>query len=150
MVNSRTENIQHHENRVQLIKFKIMKSPLCDKLLIPSSAKFKELYSWYIANCVLNAFLTITAIILNSITIHAIQKTPSLPKPLKTLLLSLAVSDLGVGLVVQPFYFGQLVKWLKRDIKTSLSVNKKLVCRPVYTLTTYVRIFISISILFCH
>ena len=91
-----------------------MKSPLCDKLLIPSSAQYKDLYSWYIVNCVLNGFLTITAIILNSITIHAIQKT-SLPKPLKTLLLSLAVSDLGVGLVVQPFYFGLLVKWLKRD-----------------------------------
>ena len=92
-----------------------MKSPLFDELLIPSGAKYKELYSWYIVNCVLNAFLTITAIILNSITIHAIQKTPSLPKPLKTLLVSLAVSDLGVGLVVQPFYFGLLVKWLQRD-----------------------------------
>ena len=83
-----------------------MKSPLCDELLIPSSAQYKDLYSWYIVNCVLNAFLTITAIILNSITIHAILKTLSLLKPIKTLLLSLVVSDLGVGLVVQPFYFG--------------------------------------------
>ena len=92
-----------------------MKSPLCNELLISSSAQYKDLYSWYIVNCVLNGFLSITAIILNSITIHAIQKTSSLPKPLKTLLLSLAVSDIGVGLVVQPFYFGLLVKWLKRD-----------------------------------
>ena len=61
------------ETRVQLIKFKIMKSPLCDELLIPSSAQYKDLYSWYIVNCVLNAFLTITAIILDSITIQAIQ-----------------------------------------------------------------------------
>ena len=63
---------------MQLLKFKIMKSPLCDELLIPSSAQFKDLYSLYIVKCVLNAFLTgITAIILNSITIHAIQKTSS-------------------------------------------------------------------------
>ena len=72
---------------------------------------------------VLNAFLTITTIILNSITIHAIQKTPSLPKPLKTLLLSLAVSDLGVGSVVQLFYFGLLVNWLKRDNTTDAVGN---------------------------
>ena len=39
---------------------------------------------------------------LNSITIHAIRKTSSLPKPLKSLLLSLAVSDLSVGLLVHP------------------------------------------------
>ena len=32
------------------------------------------------------------------------RKTSSLPKTLKTLLLSLAVSDLGVGLLVQPFF----------------------------------------------
>ena len=44
------------------------------------------------------------------VTIHAIRKT-SLPKPLKTLLLSLAASDLGVGFLVQPFYVSLLVKW---------------------------------------
>ena len=46
---------------------------------------------------------------LNILTIHAIRKTSSLPKPLKTLLLSLAVSDLGVGLLVQPFYVAFMV-----------------------------------------
>jgi len=48
---------------------------------------------------------------LNIVTIHAIRKTSSLPKTLKTLLLSLAVSDVGVGLVSQPFYTSLLVKW---------------------------------------
>ena len=66
--------------------------------------------SWLlIANCVLNAFLSYTAIMLNSVTIHAIRKTSSLPKTLKTLLLSLAVSDLWIGLFVQPFYVAILV-----------------------------------------
>jgi len=43
------------------------------------------------------------------------RKTPSLPKTLKTLLLSLAVSDVGVGLVGQPFYTSLLVKWSKQN-----------------------------------
>ena len=46
---------------------------------------------------------------LNSATIHAIRKTSSLPKTLKTLLLSLSVSDLGVGLFSQPLNIAFLV-----------------------------------------
>ena len=46
---------------------------------------------------------------LNILTIHAMRKTSSLPKPLKTLLLSLAVSDLGVGLIAQPLYIAEMV-----------------------------------------
>ena len=58
--------------------------------------------SSHIAVCVLNAFLCFTAITLNSLTIHAIRKASSFPKTLKIFFLSLAVSDLGVGLIVQP------------------------------------------------
>ena len=59
----------------------------------------------YIPLCVLNAFFALTAVVLNSVTIHAIRKTSSasLPKNLRVLLLNLAFSDLSVGLVVQPF-----------------------------------------------
>ena len=67
------------------------------------------LYSSYIVNCVFNAFSAYTAIMLNILTIQAIRKTSSLPKPLKTLLLSLAVSDLGVGLLAQPLYIATMV-----------------------------------------
>lgn len=38
-----------------------------------------------------------------------------LPKPLKTLLLSLTVSDLCVGLVLQPLFIAFLVMWLQRQ-----------------------------------
>ena len=62
------------------------------------------LYSSSIVNCVFNAFSAYTATILNILTIHAMRKTSSLSQPLKTLLLSLAVSDLGVGLLAQPLY----------------------------------------------
>jgi len=97
-----------------------MKNPVCEELLLyqPTSKEDENLRSWYIVNCVFSAFLVITAIIFNSVTIQALTKTSSLPKPLKTLLLSLAVSDLGVGLLVDPFYSGLLVKWLQRDNST--------------------------------
>ena len=52
----------------------------------------------------------------NIVTIHAIRKTSPLPKTLRTLLLNLAVSDLGVGLCVQPFYTSLLVKWSQHSI----------------------------------
>ena len=67
------------------------------------------LYSSLIMNCVFNVFSAYTAIMLNILTIHAMRKTSSLPKPLKTLLLSLAVSDLGVGLLTQPLYITKMV-----------------------------------------
>ena len=55
--------------------------------------------------CVLNAFFALTAVVLNSVTIHAIRETSSasLPKNLRVLLLNL-FSDFSVGLVVQPLY----------------------------------------------
>ena len=67
------------------------------------------LHSTLVANCAINAFLSFTAIVLNVITIQALRKTASLSKTLKTLLLSLAVSDLGVGLLAQPLYIATLV-----------------------------------------
>jgi len=71
---------------------------------------FREgLHQTLIANCVANAFLSFTAIVLNVITVQALRKTPSLSRTLKTLLLSLTISDLGVGLLVQPLYVASLV-----------------------------------------
>ena len=66
-----------------------------------------------------NAFLSFTAIILNIITMQALRKTSSLPKTLKTLLLSLAVSDLGVGLLVQPVHVAMLVMEIKQNTNST-------------------------------
>ena len=73
----------------------------------------KDLRSTYITNCIFNNLSTYSAIMLNILTIYAVRKTTSLPKTLRTLLLSLAVSDIGVGFIVQPFYTSFLVKWLQ-------------------------------------
>ena len=58
---------------------------------------------------------------LNIITryIKRSRKTPSLPKPLKTLLPSLAVSDLGVGFLVQPTYVAVLVMKIEQNADNS-------------------------------
>ena len=71
-----------------------------------------------IANCVFNAFLPFTAITLNMVTIHALRKPLTIPGALKVLLLSLAVSDLGVGLLVQPLYITSLVMLIKENTQT--------------------------------
>ena len=58
----------------------------------------------YLMLCLFNAYLSYTATMLNIAAIYAIRKTSSLSKNLKTLLLSLAISDLGVGLLVQAMF----------------------------------------------
>ena len=80
------------------------------------------LYSSFIINCVFNAFTAYTAIMLNILTIHAVRKTLSLPKPLKTLLLSLAVSDLGVGLLAQPLYIALMIRPTASSTDTALNI----------------------------
>ena len=57
-----------------------------------------------IINCVLNAPLTLTSIIGNSLVLAAVWKTPSIRSTSMIMLCSLAVSDLLVGFVVQPLY----------------------------------------------
>ena len=63
----------------------------------------------YLTLCVLNAYLSYSATMLNIVAIYAIKKTSSLSKNLKTLLLSLAVSDLGVGLLAQPMLVAKIM-----------------------------------------
>ena len=72
-----------------------------------------------VINSFFNAFLSFTAIVLNIITMQALRKTSALPKTLKTLLLSLAVSDLGVGLLVQPLYVAKLVMKIKQNTNST-------------------------------
>ena len=67
------------------------------------------MYSTLVTNCIFNVFLLYTAIALNIITIQALRKTSSLPRTLKTLLLSLAASDLGVGLLAHPMFVAHLI-----------------------------------------
>ena len=80
------------------------------------------LYSTLVANCFFNAFLLFTAMVLNIITIQALRKISSFPKPLKTLLLSLAVSDLGVGLLVHPLHIVLLVMNMEQNTNNRIYI----------------------------
>ena len=94
-----------------------MAENVCDhmnELFFGTSTDVEDFRPVLVANCVFNGFLCYTTIILNIVTIHAIRKTALLPKPLRTLLLSLAASDVGVGLLVQPLYISAVVSGLKR------------------------------------
>ena len=96
-----------------------MKKSSCEVFALyfsSSTSEVGDFYATFIANCVFNSFLSYTAIMLNIVTIHAIRNTSSLPKTLKTLLLSLAVSDVGVGFLVQPFYLSLLVEGLQENV----------------------------------
>ncbi|XP_068743438.1 adenosine receptor A3-like [Montipora capricornis] len=79
------------------------------------------LYWSTIPNIVFNAILCFIALTLNGATIYALGKTPSVPKPLKALLLSLAFSDLGVGILGHPLFIIRLAldPRLQADLRTS-------------------------------
>ena len=80
----------------------------------------------------------------NIITVQALRKTSSLPKTLKTLLLSLAVSDLGVGLLVQLLYVVILVMNIEENsnITAYYSVYKAyLIQKKVLVLASHLDVF---------
>ena len=91
-----------------------MSELFCNEFLdyFPTYTELKALRSTFITNCIFNNFITHTSIMLNIVTIYAIHKTSAMAKTLKTLLLSLACSDVAVGLFSQPIYTFFLVKWL--------------------------------------
>ena len=66
-----------------------------------------------IINVVVNSFSCYTTIMLNIVLIFALRRSSSLPKTLKALILSVAVSDIGVGLLVQPLYIARLLMEIK-------------------------------------
>ena len=66
-----------------------------------------------VLNCVVNSFLSYATVMLNIVLIFALRRTSSLPKTLKALILSVAVSDIGVGLLVQPLYTARLLMKMK-------------------------------------
>ena len=85
----------------------------------------------YLTLCILNAFLSYSATIQNVLAIYAIRKT-SLSKNLKTLLLTLAVSDLGVGLLVQPMFVAYVMD-SKQNNETNESYNAIRIPRLIST-----------------
>ncbi|XP_048581563.1 alpha-1A adrenergic receptor [Nematostella vectensis] len=73
--------------------------------LVKSNMWFIDyLRTLYIVNCVIQPIFAIVAVSTNTLVLYAIIKTPALHKPSTVLLCNLAITDLAVGIFVQPFY----------------------------------------------
>ena len=72
----------------------------------------KSLYYTYIVSASFNAVFSITAFVGNALVLTALVRTRSLHSPSKALLRSLALSDLFVGLFVQPMYIAYCLSGL--------------------------------------
>ena len=79
---------------------------------------------YLIINVVVNFFSSYTTIMSNIVLIFALRRSTSLPKTLKALILSVAVSDLGIGLVVQPLYIARMIMQIQQtdDQETSKDI----------------------------
>ena len=82
---------------------------------------------------------------MNIVTIHAIRKTALLPKPLKTLLLSLAASDVGVGLLAQPLHISILVGWLNQKRIDCISYKRLMAVMKFFCLSSLFNV-VTISV----
>ena len=125
-----------------------MAETTCDVLyefFFPKADRVEDFRPTLIAICVFNSFLSYTVIILNIVTIHVIRKTASLPKPLRTLLLSLAVSDVGVGLLAQPLYIFILVSRLQQKDIDCLSYKGLLAVIYIFCLSSLLNL-VTISV----
>lgn len=63
-----------------------------------------------VTNCFLNALLMLVSVVGNTVVLAAIFMIPSLRSPAFIFLCSLAISDLFVGLIMQPVYIAQELK----------------------------------------
>ena len=124
-----------------------MNKSMCDIPVqyFPSASEYEDLYSTFIANCVFNSFLSYTTVALNVAVIPAIRKTSSMPKPLKILLVSLAVSDVGVGLLAQPFYTSLLAKWLRQEPPKCATFKSFLILAPLFPQASFLGV-VAVSV----
>ena len=75
---------------------------------------------------------------LNIVTLYAVRKSSSVPKTLRTLMLNLAVSDIVVGVFVQPLFTSFLVTWLQMNNPS---------CSIYYLMAGVIRMLVNVSLL---
>ena len=119
----------------------------CDELLqhYPSFSDFQDLRFTYICNCVFNILLAQNTIVSNMLAIFAIRRCSSLPQTLKTFLLSLSASDVGVGLVVQPIYISLLINWLQQNDSNCIIAMVYQMCGTFFSVTSFLGV-LAISV----
>ena len=82
------------------------------------------LYSTIMATIVFNGFFCYITLVINIVTIHALRRAsfPAAEKSLKALLLSLSISDLGVGVLGQPLYIVEQAEKLRCDVPDNATI----------------------------
>lgn len=85
--------------------------------------------------CVLNLVFSFVAVLGNFLVIHALWKASLIPPTIKTLFLSLAISDLAVGILSQPM-FGVISAVMLRRLSNGQH-NFALFCPTVLTVCYY-------------
>lgn len=117
-----------------------MDVPICNKRLeeLTQLAKFHE--GFLMSLCVLNFVFCLTAIVGNLLLIQALWQASLMPESLRKLFLSLAFSDLAVGMFVQPMHASIIAAILHMTSKGNF--NADLFC-PVI-----VSIYLSSAYLF--
>ena len=85
--------------------------------------------------CVLNLVFSFVALLGNFLVIHALWKASLIPPTIKTLFLSLAISDLAVGILSQPM-FGVIIAVMLRRLSNGQH-NFALFCPTVLTVCYY-------------
>ena len=80
--------------------------------LTAGSESYSEIYD---AVCILNAVFSLTAFAGNFLVLGTIWTTPTLHQPTNILLWGLSLSDLAVGLIVQPMFIVVLIYELNRE-----------------------------------
>ncbi|XP_078356854.1 adrenocorticotropic hormone receptor-like [Oculina patagonica] len=83
----------------------------------PKSGNAENYAGFFIVGVVLHTMSSLIAFTGNFVVLGAIWRTPSLHQPSYVLLFGLALSDLGVGLIVQPMLSAGLIYELRTGIK---------------------------------
>lgn len=92
----------------------------------------------FVINAILNVPFCITATLVNYLVIVSIWRSQTLRTPSNILLIGLAMSDMGVGLIVQPFYIAYLLLFVKNGAGLST-------CVPTVTISIFGSIFGFVS-----
>ena len=86
---------------------------------------------------VVNVLSAVVAVVGDIVVLVAIKRSPSLHSPSYVLLFSLAISDLGVGLLVQPLFL-MLLSW-------RVAAVDELPCRAYVAHAVFHSVFTSVS-----
>ena len=95
--------------------------------------------TYWISICVLNAFLAATALFGNTVVILTIWKTSSLHSVVNILVISLAVSDLAVGLIVQPLFIVYLLSGIY-IVRVLLDIFRYFLCPASFLTITAITV----------